>query len=291
MYGSQFCNTHPDGQVRMIKLGVPPEERRCAFDGCRKWTVRGLRYCGAHPDGHPVRMSIGQAAEHRRCAFVGCRKWNVRGSRFCATHADGERKPAVRPAEGNRRCRFAGCRMWTVRGSRFCRAHPDGQPSEFNGGLPPEDRRCTFQGCKKWRMSGADLCNTHIDGGRTELAGASRAASWRDPMYGQYVPYVPMDGLEEALSNASLDDLRVEIAITRDMMRHALTAGLPLLERIDVLAKLSRVLVRLFTIQKRLCKDGPAETEREIEQWIRELGLGDEDQAQDAPAGASISSG
>jgi hypothetical protein len=91
-------------------------------------------------------MSIGAPAEHRRCAFEGCRKWTVRGSRFCATHPDGEQNRTIMPPTDDRRCVFEGCRKWTMHGSRYCNTHHDGGRPELIGGRFPGNQHARKHG-------------------------------------------------------------------------------------------------------------------------------------------------
>ena len=116
-------------------------------------------------------------------------------------------------------------------------------------------------------------CVAHPDGvprGRADLA---LPGNQKGRKHGLYSAYVPVVGLKEALALPP-GDLRLEIAVMRQVLAQALESDAPPVELIDAVEKATGALVRMLKANKGLIPAADDEMEAGLERYLRELGLG-----------------
>ena len=134
-----------------------------------------------------------------------------------------------------RPCHYKGCMAWSRRDGHWCVAHPNGQPRVPEGWAVPGNQKGRRHGLKS--------------------------------------AHVPVVGLKEALALPPAD-LRVEIAIVRQVLAQASNSKVPAVELIDAVDKATRALLRLLKANKVMISEADGELEMGVERYLRELGLG-----------------
>lgn len=85
--------------------------------------------------------------------------------------------------------------------------------------------------------------------------------------------YKPVVDLKSAL-RLPPGDLRLEIAVMRQVLVQLLAAELPPVELIAALDKATAALVRMLKANQQLSEDAAGELETAVEQYLAEVGLG-----------------
>lgn len=93
------------------------------------------------------------------------------------------------------------------------------------------------------------------------------------PLHALYAAYTPVVDLKSALQLPP-GDLRLEIAVVRQVVAQLLAAELPPVELIAALDRATSALVRMLKANQQLSEDAAGELETAVEQYLAELGLG-----------------
>ncbi len=136
-----------------------------------------------------------------------------------------------------------------------------------------EKRACSYEGCRAWARQGMAWCVAHPDGQPRVPAGWALPGNQAARKHGLYSAYVPVVGLKEALALPP-GDLRLEIAVMRQVLAQALNSDAPPVELIDAVEKATGALVRMLKANKGLIPATDDEMEAGLERYLRELGLG-----------------
>lgn len=130
-------------------------------------------------------------------------------------------------------------------------------------------RRCDYEGCRAWPRRGTTYCVAH-----TERQPPPRPDDDQHlHAQGLYAAYVPVVDLKSALQLPA-GDLRLEIAVVRQVLVQLLAAELPPAELIVALDRATSALVRMLKANQQLSEDAAGELETAVEQYLAELGLG-----------------
>ena len=134
-------------------------------------------------------------------------------------------------------------------------------------------RPCSYEGCRAWAKTGMAWCGTHPDGvprGRADLA---LPGNQKGRKHGLYSGYVPVVEIKEALQLPP-GDLRLEIAVVRQVLSQVLARDLPTSELVEAVEKTTSALVRMLRANKGLIPAADDGMEEALERYLRELGLG-----------------
>ncbi len=138
-----------------------------------------------------------------------------------------------------RRCAYTDCRAWPVRGTEWCKAHPEGQPRSPN---------------------------------RSERKRGGKVGNQNTRKHGVYAEYVPVVALKDALKLPP-GDLRLEIAVTRAVLREILDADLDTSALIAGLERATGALTRLLKTNKQIGAESQDELERVVDLVLKDIGL------------------
>lgn len=127
-------------------------------------------------------------------------------------------------------------------------------------------RRCTYEGCRAWARRGPA-------GGAYCVAHADRQPQPESNQHGLYAAYVPVVDLKSALQLPP-GDLRLEIAVVRQVLAQLLAAELAPTELVGAVDRATSALVRMLKANKQLSEDAAGELETAVEQYLAEFGLG-----------------
>ncbi len=134
--------------------------------------------------------------------------------------------------------------------------------------------RCSYEGCRAWARRNGAWCVAHPDGQRRSTDGRAPLGNQKAREHGLYDGYVPIVGLKEALALPP-GDLRLEIAVVRQVLAHVLDSDVPPVELVSAVERATGALVRMLKVNKELSSETGGELEAGVEKYLRELGLGD----------------
>lgn len=113
-----------------------------------------------------------------------------------------------------------------------------------------EKRRCEYEGCHAWARRGKTYCVAHPEGQPRRVGGAPEG-NQNARTHGLYAAYVPVVDLKRALELPP-GDLRLEIAVVRQLLAQLLGAELPPAEMVEAVDRATGALVRMLRANKQL---------------------------------------
>jgi hypothetical protein len=134
-------------------------------------------------------------------------------------------------------------------------------------------QQCEFEGCRSWARRGTPYCVAHPDGLPRSKHGGSQEGTQYARTQGLYAAYVPVVDLKSAL-RLPPGDLRLEIAVVRQVLAQLLAAELPPAELVAAVDKATSALVRMLKANKQLSEDAAGELETAVDRYLSDLGLG-----------------
>ena len=136
-----------------------------------------------------------------------------------------------------------------------------------------DKRRCSYEGCRAWAKRGTAWCVRHPDGRRLPPPGQALPGNQKARKHGVYSAYVPVVELKQAL-HLPPGDLRLEIAVVRQVLAQVLDSDVPPVEMIGAVDRATGALVRMLKMNKELGSEADGELEMGVERYLREIGLG-----------------